>query len=67
MLHLCIDTDRDPHGILQAVRDAARGSTGDACVVWVEGYGGEDARRLWAQIQGIVAGMSAHPGSRPLH
>ena len=65
MLHICINTDQDPHRLVEIIKRRIRGPRLDAMVCWVEGYTGEDGAKVWDEIQRVVTKASASPNVKP--
>ena len=65
MIHICINTDQDPNKLAKNIQRIARGPRLDALVCWVEGYNGEDAAKVWAEIQRVIVKASASPNTTP--
>lgn len=64
-IHLFINTDTDPKRLGENVMRAARGPRLDAVTCAVLHYEGEEGRKIWGVIQGVVQKVSADPNARP--
>ena len=64
-LHLFVNTDTDPRKLGENVMRAARGPRFDDVTCVVEHYEGENGRKVWGVIQGVVKKVSADPTARP--
>lgn len=65
VIHLVMNTDQDPHRLMDRIKRLARGPRLDAIVAWVEGYSGEDGAKVWKEIQKTVVEVSADPRTKP--
>ena len=65
ILHVVINTDQDPHRLMDLVKRLVRGPRLDALVAWIEGYTGDDGKKVWDEIQKFVVEASADPKATP--